>query len=202
MLVDGGTASAAELLAGSLRDTGTAVLLGETTYGKGQGQYHIQLINGDRLVITTLELQLPVQGGYEGVGLSPDVPVSNRQVTVDAAGLTPLDTETALRFGEQSDNVYAMTERLALFGLIDTATDTFDGDVLDAVTAFGESYGLEPALSAAPALLQALDDAVRALDGETCVLDDQLQTALDLCLLAAAEPQRYTALPDGSWKEN
>ncbi len=202
VLVDGGTASAAELLAGSLRDTGTAVLLGETTYGKGQGQYHIQLINGDRLVITTLELQLPVQGGYEGVGLSPDVPVSNRQVTVDAAGLTPLDTETALRFGEQSDNVYAMTERLALFGLIDTATDTFDGDVLDAVTAFGESYGLEPALSAAPALLQALDDAVRALDGETCVLDDQLQTALDLCLLAADEPQRYTALPDGSWKEN
>ena len=74
--------------------------------------------------------------------------------------------------------------------------------MLDAVTAFGESYGLEPALSAAPALLQALDDAVRALDGETCVLDDQLQTALDLCLLAADEPQRYTALPDGSWQEN
>ena len=71
VLVDGGTASAAELLAGSLQDTGTATLVGEKTYGKGQGQFHIPLINGDRLVITTLELELPRQGSYEGVGLTP-----------------------------------------------------------------------------------------------------------------------------------
>ena len=54
VLVDGGTASAAELLAGSLQDTGSAMLIGEKTYGKGQGQYHIDLANGDKLVITTL----------------------------------------------------------------------------------------------------------------------------------------------------
>ena len=36
----------------------------------------------------------------------------------------------------------------------------------------------------------------------TYVLDDQLQTALEICKLAAAEPQQYTALPDGSWKKN
>ena len=202
VLVDGGTASAAELLAGSLQDTADAVLVGETTYGKGQGQFHIELINGDKLVITTLELQLPLQGGYEGVGLTPDVTLTNREVTVDQESLTPLDTTRTLRFGDQSDAVYAMTERLALFGLIGEATDTFDGAVVDAVAAFCERYGLEPALHASPEMLGALDEAVQLLDGQTHVLDDQLQAALEICKQAAEKPQRYTALPDGSWKKN
>ena len=203
VLVDGGTASAAELLAGSLQDTGTATLVGEQTYGKGQGQYHIPLINGDKLVITTLELELPRQGSYEGVGLTPDLQLENRTVTVDAAALSPLDTTETLRFGQQSDNVYAMTERLALFGLIDEPTNTYDADVVEAVTAFRESYELDPALLyASPDLLAALDDAVHTLDGERFVLDDQLQTALEICKLAAAKPQQYTALPDGSWQAN
>lgn len=203
VLVDGGTASAAELLAGSLQDTGTATLVGEKTYGKGQGQFHIPLINGDRLVITTLELELPRQGSYEGVGLTPDLQLENRTVTVDAAALSPLDTTKTLRFGQQSDDVYAMTERLALFGLIDEPTNTYDADVVEAVTAFRESYELDPTLLyASPDLLTALDDAVHTLDGESYVLDDQLQVALEMCKLAAAKPQQYTALPDGSWTKN
>lgn len=202
VLVDGGTASAAELLAGSLQDTADAVLVGETTYGKGQGQFHIELINGDKLVITTLELELPRQGSYEGVGLTPDLQVENRQVTVNAASLIPLDTTRTLRFGDRSDAVYAMTERLALFGLIGEATDTFDGAVVDAVAAFCERYGLELALHASPEMLDALDEAVQLLDGQTHVLDDQLQAALEICKQAAEKPQRYTALPDGSWKKN
>ena len=203
VLVDGGTASAAELLAGSLQDTADAVLVGETTYGKGQGQFHIELINGDKLVITTLELELPRQGSYEGVGLTPDLQVENRQVTVNAASLTPLDTTRTLRFGDQSDAVYAMTERLALFGLIDEATNTYDGDVVEAVTAFRESYEMDPELLyASPDMLQALDEAMQTLDGQTHVLDDQLQAALEICKQAAEKPQRYIALPDGSWKKN
>ena len=199
VLVDGGTASAAELLAGSLQDTGAATLVGEKTYGKGQGQYHFDLINGDKLVITTLELELPRQGSYEGVGLTPDLQIENREVSVQADLLTPLDTSRPLRFGDQSEDVYAMTERLALFGLIGEATATFDGEVADAVAAFCAQYGMEPALYASTELLEALDDAVQVLDGTTYLLDDQLQLALTMCQLAAEKPQRYTALPDGSW---
>lgn len=202
VLVDGRTASAAELLAGSLRDTGTAVLVGEPTYGKGQGQFHLDLNNGDKLVITTLELELPVQGFYEGVGLTPDVRVANRRVTVDAAALQPLDTTRTLRFGDRSDAVYAMTERLALLGLLDGPVQVFDGKVAEAVAAFRASYALAPGLYASPDLLCALEDAMQTLDGETYLLDDQLQTALAICKLAATKPPRYTALPDGSWKNN
>ena len=202
VLVDGGTASAAELLAGSLQDTGAATLVGETTYGKGQGQYHLDLINGDKLVITTLELELPKQGCWEGVGLTPDIQIENRTVTVNAERLTPLDTTENLRFGTQSDNVYAMTERLALLGLLDEATSTFDGKVASAVQSFLASYDMEPELYASSQTLQALDAAMQALDGQTYELDEQLLTALEMCKLAAAEPQQYTALPDGSWKKN
>ena len=177
-------------------------MVGEKTYGKGQGQYHLDLINGDKLVITTLELELPRQGCWEGVGLTPDLQVENSTVTVNAAELTPLDTTQTLRFGDQSDNVYAMTERLALLGLISGATDTYDSDVVNAVTTFRASYDMAPDLYASPEVLTALDDAMQTLDGRSYELDMQLQTALEICKLAANEPQQYTALADGSWKKN
>lgn len=202
VLVDGGTASAAELLSGSLRDNGVATLLGTQTYGKGQGQYHLDLPNGDKLVITTLELELPTTGTYEGVGLTPEKKVENTLMTVDSAVLKPLDTTKPLYFGTKSDAVYAMTERLAMFGLIDHATNTFDGKVIDAMTAFAEAYSIKADMYASPEMLTSLEEAVKLLEGKTHKLDNQLQAALEICIKAAAEPQQYTTLPDGSWKKN
>ena len=199
VLVDGGTASAAELLAGSLQDTGSATLIGSKTYGKGQGQFHIDLVNGDKLVITTLELELPKQGCWEGVGLTPDIQLENRKVTVNTKDLKPLDTSTTLRFGDSSDAVYAMTERLSLLGLLTEATGRYDGDVADAVASFRAAYDLPAALYASPEMLSALDEAVTALNGQTYLVDDQLQSALEMCRLAAAKPQQYTVKSDGSW---
>ena len=199
VLVDGGTASAAELLAGSLQDTGSATLIGSKTYGKGQGQFHIDLVNGDKLVITTLELELPKQGCWEGVGLTPDIQLENRKVTVNTKDLKPLDTSTTLRFGDSSDAVYAMTERLSLLGLLTEATGRYDGDVADAVASFRAAYDLPAALYASPEMLSALDEAVTALNGQTYLVDDQLQSALEMCRLAAAKPQKYIVKSDGSW---
>ena len=51
-------------------------------------------------------------------------------------------------------------------------------------------------------MLRALDETIQTVDGQTYVLEDQLQTALEICKLAAKEPQQYTALPDGSWTKN
>ena len=62
VLVDGGTASAAELLAGSLQDTGTAMLLGEKTYGKGQGQFHFDLITATSWSSPRLSSNCPNRG--------------------------------------------------------------------------------------------------------------------------------------------
>ena len=203
VLVNGGTASAAELLTGILQDTAKNVtVVGEKTYGKGQGQMHLPLINGDKLVITTLEMELPKQGCWEGKGLTPDIQVGNSTVSVREDSLQPLDTSKTMHFGEVSDNVYAMTERLQLLGLIDEPTNTFNGDVLDAVTGFQNSYDLPSAVYASPELLSALSDAISALSGKTYTLDMQMQSALEICRLAAAKPQQYTVNTDGTWKRN
>lgn len=202
VLVDGQTASAAELLAGCLQDLGIGTLLGEQTYGKGQGQFHIPLLNGDKLVITCLEMELPRTGVYEGKGLTPDILLSNKKVTVNKSQLKPLDTTQTLYFGQSSDAVYAMTERLALLGFIDLPALSFDGAVLDAVQAFQQSYELETAQYASPELLTKLEEAITTLDGMTYTLDTQLQTAIGICELAAQQPLPYTVQSDGTWTAN
>ena len=125
--------------------------------------------------------------------------MENRKVTVNTKDLKPLDTSATLRFGDSSDAVYAMTERLSLLGLLTEATGRYDGDVADAVASFRAAYDLPAALYASPEMLSALDEAVTALNGQTYLVDDQLQSALEMCRLAAAKPQQYTVKSDGSW---
>jgi len=71
ILVDGETASAAELLAGILRDRASAVLWGQKTRGKGSIQHPLRLTNGDVVLITTGRFQLPGGELPDGVGLQP-----------------------------------------------------------------------------------------------------------------------------------
>ncbi len=200
VLVDGKTASAAELMAGSLKETGAAVLVGEKTYGKGQGQYHISLVNGDKLVITTLELELPKTGCYEGDGIAPDFVITNSKLTADTSKLSKIDLTGTLRFGDKSENVYAMSERLKLLGLVEEAKEAYDGELADAVSEFRINYGLEPGFYASPEMLSKLEETVQNLDGMTYTIDEQLETAIGLCKLAASEPQQYVPNPDGTWK--
>ena len=58
------------------------------------------------------------------------------------------------------------------------------------------------AACASPEMLSALSDAISALSGKTYTLDMQMQSALEICRLAAAKPQQYTVSPDGTWKRN
>ncbi|MAO83911.1 MAG: hypothetical protein CMH50_08550 [Myxococcales bacterium] len=74
ILVDGDTASAAELLAGILRDRIGAQLWGQKTRGKGSIQHPLRLANGDVVLITTGRFQLPGGELPDGRGLSPNGP--------------------------------------------------------------------------------------------------------------------------------
>jgi carboxyl-terminal processing protease len=76
LVVDGGTASAAELLAAVLQQHGRAVLAGQATLGKGSVQSVFPLSDGSSLHLTTAVWQLPDGGELPSMGLSPDIPVN------------------------------------------------------------------------------------------------------------------------------
>ncbi len=73
VLVDEGSASASELLAGALRDRGRATVVGETTFGKGTVQSVHQLSNGGGLRITIARWLTPDGFWVHEQGLEPDV---------------------------------------------------------------------------------------------------------------------------------
>jgi len=75
VLVDGGTASAAEIVAGALQDRGRALLIGESTFGKGAVQLIYDLSDGSSLHVTAAMWLTPDRQQIEGQGLVPDVAV-------------------------------------------------------------------------------------------------------------------------------
>jgi carboxyl-terminal processing protease len=73
LLVDGGTASASEIVAGSLRDQKRAVLIGEKTYGKGSVQEVHELADGSSLHVTVARWLTPNRVQIDKTGLAPDI---------------------------------------------------------------------------------------------------------------------------------
>jgi carboxyl-terminal processing protease len=75
VLVNGGTASASEIVAGAIQDKGRGVLVGVKTYGKGSVQNVIPLSDGSSLHVTVAEWLTPNGRQITGQGLQPEVVV-------------------------------------------------------------------------------------------------------------------------------
>jgi carboxyl-terminal processing protease len=73
VLVDGGSASGSEIVAGALRDHGRATLMGERTFGKGSVQTVIPLRDGQALKLTTSRYFTPAGNSIHERGLEPDI---------------------------------------------------------------------------------------------------------------------------------
>ena len=72
ILVGGGSASGSEVLSAALRDNGRAILIGETTFGKGSVNHLRELSNGGALYVTIARWLTPAGQLIEGAGLEPD----------------------------------------------------------------------------------------------------------------------------------
>ena len=73
VLINEGSASASEIVAGALRDHKRAIILGENTYGKGSVQSIIPLSDGGGIRITVSKYYLPSGKSISEVGVSPDI---------------------------------------------------------------------------------------------------------------------------------
>lgn len=73
VLVNQGTASAAELVAGAIQDNERGVLIGQRTYGKGTIQQIFTLSDSSSVHITSAEWFTPNRNAIDGVGLEPDI---------------------------------------------------------------------------------------------------------------------------------
>ena len=118
VLIDHNSASASELLAGALQDTKAALIVGETSYGKGSVQTLIPMAHDDGLKLTIAKYYSPNGKCIDGVGISPDVEI---KMTAPPHPMYDLNLDA------QSDSQLAKAEEL-LRHQVDAGKILFDDD--------------------------------------------------------------------------
>lgn len=84
VLLNEGSASASEILAGALKDYGLAKIVGMKSYGKGSVQTLFDLKDGSSIKLTIAKWLMPKGGTIEGVGIEPDVKVDLTEADFNA----------------------------------------------------------------------------------------------------------------------
>ena len=108
ILVNGGSASASEIVAGALQDLGRAVILGTPTFGKGSVQTIIPLSDGSALRLTTARYYTPNGQIIQENGITPDIVIENQPLPTiskknDANAKKPTEKERIRRFLRERD---------------------------------------------------------------------------------------------------
>lgn len=173
VLVDGGSASAAEIVAGAVQDRKAGVLVGEKTFGKATVQDVFRLANGGAVKLTIGHYLTPNGRSINKQGITPDVVVPAPHYE----GLGPLKVTRLLRPGKGGLDVAELQRRLQALGYNITKVDGIYGpETKEAV----RHLQWDAALPASG----ALDDATLAalnqrLSGEG-VKDVQLEKAVQV----------------------
>ena len=151
LLVNEGSASASEILAGALKDTGAASLVGTKTYGKGVAQVIIRANGKEGKAVKFSPYYFLTADKHEinEKGVEPDVFVNNYigerspELIEEYEKMADLAEDSKPRFGDRDLNVYAAQQRLKMLGYDDIrVTGFFDEATLEAVQDIQKNNGL------------------------------------------------------------
>ena len=101
VLINGGSASASEIVSGALQDQGRAVILGTPSFGKGSVQTIIPLSDDSGLRLTTARYYTPLGRSIQAKGITPDIEVLAAEIQ-DPVGMSPLrESDLKNHFGTE-----------------------------------------------------------------------------------------------------
>lgn len=144
VLINEGSASASEILAGALQDNGAATVVGHTSFGKGTVQSVTDLSNGGGIKLTIAEYLTANGNKVNGVGITPDVEVNNRYRAGDMTNsdFAPMIENEDNVLGDSGLNIYGAQERLIYLGYELGATGVLDEETETQLKAFQSETGL------------------------------------------------------------
>ncbi|MCL2603425.1 MAG: S41 family peptidase [Defluviitaleaceae bacterium] len=106
VLVNGRSASASEILAAAVQDTGAGTIIGTQTYGKGSVQNLMYLSDGHAVKMTIAKYFTPNGISIHGIGVTPDVVVEMDEALSRRTGMLTLDEDVQLQAA-----IYSLTRR-------------------------------------------------------------------------------------------
>lgn len=172
VLINGNTASAAEILSGAIQDTKAGILVGENSYGKGTVQEVFPFSDGSGMKLTIAKYLLPSGRSINGVGLKPDVEVKDSRVF-----LPQLIYTDDVKKGDTGYNVELLQSYLSLLGYYKGEPNGYFGnDTYDALISFQKYAGIPTT----GVMDRGTVDALSYFYGLTLQNDAQLDKAIEL----------------------
>lgn len=158
VLIDNGSASASEILAGALKESAGATIVGLTSFGKGTVQTVTQLPDGSNLKFTTGKWLTPNGNWIHEKGIKPDVEIPYPEYL----SIAYVDPKTELQRGTVSNYVKSVEQMLDALGYnAGTIDETYDASTEAAVVQFQKDKGLERTGKVSGDTTYALMDALR-----------------------------------------
>lgn len=174
VLIDEYSASASEILAGALKDSDSAILIGQTTFGKGSVQSLFDLSDGSALKLTFQKYFTPSGAVIDGVGVSPHIEVEQPELV----NFPNLSFKGRLSVGSTGLDVVIVNRILYFLGYGENRGDSvFTEETKEAVRSFQRANSLNVNGEIDLKTAERLNERFSALQREK---DAQLRKALEV----------------------
>jgi len=144
VIINEGSASASEIFAGAIKDTGVGTIIGTKSFGKGTVQSVIPITNGGAIKMTIAEYLTSSEDPINKIGIEPDFVVENIRAedTEDVLDFVPMIEDDKPTLGDVGLNVYGAQQRLAFLGYQVEPTGKMDQATFEAVKSFQAAENL------------------------------------------------------------